>query len=82
LAARFAAKEACLKVLRPAGAVPWRCIEIETDEDGAPRLVLHGAAADAARAAGVRALAVSLTHERHLAAAVVAATLVGVESHG
>lgn len=73
LAARFAAKEAALKVLRPAGARPeWTSIEVVRHESGACDLRLTGTAADLAAAGGITALAVSLTHEHdHAAAAVV-----------
>ncbi len=74
LAARFAAKEAALKVLRPEGARPaWTSIEVVRHESGACDLRLTGSAAELAAAAGITALAVSLTHEHdHAAAAVVA----------
>jgi holo-[acyl-carrier protein] synthase len=76
LAARFAAKEAVIKVLRPAGAQPeWRSIEVRRDPSGACHLHLSGTAAAMADAAGITALAVSLTHERDVAAAVVVATV-------
>lgn len=74
LAARFAAKEAALKVLRPADVgVPWRAIEVRRDAGGWVELELSGAAATLAREAGVTELAVSLTHEAGTAAAVVIA---------
>ena len=66
LAARFAAKEAAIKAL--GGGVPPR--DIEVVGSAPPRLVLHGRAASRAAAAGTE-LAVSLTHSRELAAAVV-----------
>src|SRR5581483_9426363 len=76
LAARFAAKEAVLKVLGPAqDGVGWRSIEVVRDSSGSPSLALTGRAAELAREAGVAELAVSLTHEAGLAAAVVVATL-------
>ena len=73
LAARFAAKEAALKVLRPEGARPaWTSIEVVRRESGACDLRLSGTAAALAAAGGITALAVSLTHEHdHAAAAVV-----------
>jgi len=74
LAARFAAKEAALKVLRPVGPRPqWRSIEVVRQPNGACDLALHGEAARLAASAGVRQLAVSLTHEAGMAAAVVVA---------
>ena len=75
LAARFAAKEAALKVLRPRAevAVPLRTIEVRRDAHGAPELHLHGSTAALAAAADLRGWSVSLTHEGDYASAVVAA---------
>jgi holo-[acyl-carrier protein] synthase len=74
LAARFAAKEAALKVLRVDDeAVPWRSIGVCTDRFGRPSLELTGAAAELARRRGVAQLDVSLTHEGPFAAAIVIA---------
>ncbi|HXH95934.1 MAG TPA: holo-ACP synthase [Gaiellaceae bacterium] len=75
LAARFAAKEATIKVLRPRAdeAVPWKTIEVVRDAVGGVELKLSGSAADLARDAGLASFAVSLTHERSYAAAVVLA---------
>ncbi len=75
LAARFAAKEAVMKVLQPAAgdAVPWPEIEV-VRTGGAPELRLHGGAADLARRAGLTAFALSFTHEDEYAAAVVVGT--------
>jgi holo-[acyl-carrier protein] synthase len=70
LAARFAAKEAAIKVLRV--FVTWRDIEVRRSEGGWCELHLHGQAAAAARAAGLRSFSVSLSHEGDYAAAVVA----------
>jgi holo-[acyl-carrier protein] synthase len=75
LAARFAAKEAAMKVLRPGdAAVPWPSIEVLRDAAGVPRLTLHATAAELAAAAGLSEFAVSLTHEDAYAAAVVVGT--------
>jgi holo-[acyl-carrier protein] synthase len=73
LAARFAAKEATLKVLAEADGVPWRDIEVERTPTGAVRLTLHGRAAERAAIVGVVDLALSVTHEDGFAAAVVIA---------
>jgi holo-[acyl-carrier protein] synthase len=71
-AARFAAKEAALKVLAPSGPRPeWRSIEVVRLPHGACELRLHGTAAALAQAAGFGGFSVSLTHEATLAAAVV-----------
>jgi len=73
LAARFAAKEATLKVLVDADGVPWRDIEVERTALGAVRIALHGVAAQRAADVGVVDLALSVTHEAGFAAAVVIA---------
>lgn len=74
LAARFAAKEATIKVLRPAGHQPdWRSVEVRRDRNGWCTLALTGHAAALAEQAGIADLAVSLTHEGDMAAAVVVA---------
>lgn len=76
LAARFAAKEACLKVLRPAQpGLDWRSIEVVRQPGGWCELALHGVAQELARREGIRHLSVSLSHEDDYALAVVAATL-------
>lgn len=74
LAARFAAKEAVLKVLRPTGSRPeWRDIEVRSQDNGACDIVLHGAAAVLAEAQRVEQISVSLSHEAGMAVAVVVA---------
>jgi holo-[acyl-carrier protein] synthase len=74
LAARFAAKEAAMKVLRPGEeAVPWSSIEVRREPGGWVELALAGAAAELAADAGIAELSVSLTHEGAFAAAVVVA---------
>jgi holo-[acyl-carrier protein] synthase len=74
LAARFAAKEATLKVLRPDGYRPeWRSMEVLRHPGGWCSMSLSGHAAELAARAGIGELAVSLTHEDGIAAAVVVA---------
>jgi holo-[acyl-carrier protein] synthase len=74
LASRFAAKEAVVKVLRPAGPRPeWRTIEVHRADSGWCELRLTGLAALLAEQAGVEQLAVSMTHEAGVGAAVVTA---------
>jgi holo-[acyl-carrier protein] synthase len=74
LAARFAAKEATLKVLRPRDeGIPWNSIEVRRDPYGWVELELSGAAATLATAAGVTQLSLSITHEGEFAAAIVVA---------
>jgi len=75
LAGRFAAKEAAMKTLRPGDeAVPWSAIEVRREASGWVELSLSGPAAELAERAGIADMAVSLTHERGFAAAVVVAT--------
>ncbi len=78
LAARFAAKEATLKVLRPPGCrPPWRTIEVRRAPGGGCDLALSGEAARLAATSGLCDLAVSLSHEAGLACAVVVAIAQG-----
>jgi holo-[acyl-carrier protein] synthase len=73
-AARFAAKEATLKVLRPETAVlDWQTIEIQRHEAGYCAIVLHADAADLAQRRGIITLSVSMSHEAEYATAVVVA---------
>lgn len=73
LAARFAAKEACLKALGTGWArgLALDQVEVVRGKDGRPELRLAGAALRRARALGVRAAHVSLAHQGSVAAAVV-----------
>jgi holo-[acyl-carrier protein] synthase len=76
LAARFAAKEAALKVLQPGEVgIPWYAIEVVRSPEGAAQLQLSGSAAEVAAARGITDLALSITHEAGFAAAVVFASL-------
>jgi holo-[acyl-carrier protein] synthase len=74
LAARFAAKEATIKVLRPTHWLDWRSIEVIRRAPGFTELALSGEAAELAEAAGLEDFAVSLAHEGHYATAVVVAS--------
>lgn len=81
LAARFAAKEAAFKAIGLDEVGPcWRQIEVQREESGACRLILHGAAHQTAAKKGVVDLAVSLSHEGDYATAVVLATRTFQES--
>ncbi len=76
LAARFAAKEAAIKALGLTGrGVSFRHIEVRRAPSGQCELILHGDVDAYARAAGVADLAVSLSHEGDLAAAVVVTSM-------
>ncbi|KAF7162869.1 hypothetical protein CNMCM5623_007991 [Aspergillus felis] len=72
-AGRWSAKEAVFKSLgvcsKGAGA-PLQDIEILSDTSGAPVVNLHGAAAEAAKQAGVKQVSVSISHSDSQAVAV------------
>lgn len=73
-AARFAAKEACYKALggsEDGVVVGWRDMEVVRGLGGAPRLLLHGAAAQRASRLGVSDVHLTLTHAHGAAGAVV-----------
>jgi holo-[acyl-carrier protein] synthase len=75
LAARFAAKEAVMKVLGTGvRGIRWRDIEVMPNRRGKPIVQLHETAAKRARLLGFRHVAISLTHSRNDSIAVVAAT--------
>ncbi len=75
LAARFAAKEAGAKALGTgiSRGVGWREFEVRRLPGQRPELHLSGRAAEIAAGLGVRRLALSLTHSRSVAMAVVVA---------
>ncbi len=72
-AARFAAKEACLKALGTGWAegLTFQQVEVIRGVGGRPGIRLLGAAKTRADALGVTRLHVSLTHQRGMAGAVV-----------
>jgi holo-[acyl-carrier protein] synthase len=70
LAARFAAKEATIKALGSREPALHE-IEVIRPRDSRPRLRLYGRAAEVARRIGVRELALSLSHGREHAVAMV-----------
>ncbi len=77
-AARFAAKEAVIKLLRPEdGGLGWRAIEVRRAAAGFCELALHDAAKERAVAAGLLAFSLSMSHEGDYATAVVVATRAG-----
>jgi len=71
-AVRFAAKEAALKALGVPAGLSWHELEV-VQEAGAPRLKLHGRAAEAARARRSGRLHLSLSHSAETAIAMVVA---------
>ncbi len=74
-AARFAAKEAAFKSLRGRWAKGMKWLDFETlgTESTPPSIRLTGVAAAMQREAGVTALHLSISHDRHYAVAVVVA---------
>jgi holo-[acyl-carrier protein] synthase len=75
LAVRFSAKEATSKALGTGiGPISWREVETLHKWSGEPFLVLHGSAERIARELGLTTWAVSLSHSRDNAIAVVVAS--------
>jgi holo-[acyl-carrier protein] synthase len=74
-AGRFAAKEAVLKALGTgyAQGLAFHEVEILRGENGAPRVELHGLAAERARTLGIARFLVSISHTRSDAHAVAVA---------
>jgi holo-[acyl-carrier protein] synthase len=73
LAARFAAKEACLKAFGTGwrDGINWHDMEVVPDELGRPDLVLSGRAAEIAGKKGVEVVHLSYSHEGNYAVATV-----------
>jgi len=72
LAVRFAAKEAVIKALgKPNSIVSLREIEILSDLNGKPLVNLYGRAQNQAKGLGLDRLAISLSHSRENAIALV-----------
>lgn len=69
LSARFAVKEAVMKALETGfgSGIGFLDIEVETQPNGAPRIKLHGAAAERAKAMGITDWLVSTSHEGNMA---------------
>ncbi len=72
-AARFAAKEACLKALRTGwrGSIAWHDIEISNDSKGAPIIEIKGAAKKVLDNLAANAVHLSLSHTTEHAIATV-----------
>lgn len=72
-AARFAAKEAVFKALGTGWAkgVAWLDVEVQKEEQEAPRIVLHGEAKRLCTAKGVGNMHLSLSHSDHSVVAMV-----------
>lgn len=75
LTARFCAKEATLKALRPHNIIPeWRDIEVVRMPGGWVRIQLTGGASQLAEECGLHDLELSLSHD----GAIAVATVVGI----
>jgi len=73
LAARFAGKEAVIKALgKQARVSVWKEIEIVSDPNGKPSVHLYGNAQNQASSLGLSGFAISLSHSREYAIALVA----------
>jgi len=72
-AARFAAKEAGMKALGTGwrGGIAWRDFEVANLSSGQPTLQFHGRAAEIAAKLGVHHVALSITHTKEQALAMV-----------
>ena len=72
-AARFAAKEAGMKALGTGwrGGIRWRDFEVANLPSGRPTLRFYGRAAEVAAKLGVRNVALSITHTKDQALALV-----------
>lgn len=68
LAARFSGKEAVIKALNAKG-IGLKEIEILSDNDGKPRIKLHGQAQSQAEQQGFTNIAISLSHCKDYAVA-------------
>lgn len=69
-AARYAAKEAVMKALGAGiGKISFTEIEVASEENGRPRVILRGKAKKIAEELGVTSLDISLTHIKGMSAA-------------
>lgn len=80
LAARFAAKEAVMKLLRPSKdeVLPWQSIEIVADENGAPAVLLAPELRRRYQQSGIYQIVLSLSHDHEYATASAIAVPVAV----
>jgi holo-[acyl-carrier protein] synthase len=68
-AARWAAREACVKALGGVRGFRWHDIRVQRSPTGAPRLALEGSAKARADRLGVQDVLVSFSHEGSVATA-------------
>jgi holo-[acyl-carrier protein] synthase len=83
LAARFAAKEAVIKLLQPQAVIPtWRSIEVQRLPGGATQVALSDDAATLARRAGITAISLSMSHGAGIGTATAVAITGGTNPPG
>jgi len=72
-AGKFAAKEAFLKAVGTglSEGIAWRDVELLTEKSGAPRIILHGKAAEIAKRRNASFFHVSISHSKSNAVAFV-----------
>ena len=72
-AGRFAAKEAAMKAVGTGwrGGVAWTDFEVQREPGGKPTMSFHGKAAEFASKLGVKSVALSITHTKDMAMAMV-----------
>ncbi|MFP4016384.1 MAG: holo-ACP synthase [Halanaerobiales bacterium] len=70
-AARFAAKEAVVKMLGDSSGISWQDIEVFNQNNGAPEIRLTGQAGITAEKYGINSIHISISHEKKMAVAMV-----------
>lgn len=73
LAGRFAAKEALIKALGDSTGVSWHDMQVVSDDHGNPSFSLLNSTSAIARARGITAVHLSMTHDAGIAIAYVVA---------
>jgi holo-[acyl-carrier protein] synthase len=71
LAARFAGKEAVIKVLEETTGISWQHIEVLSESGGRPLVRLYGKAKQQAQRLGLSNISITLSHSREYAIAFV-----------
>lgn len=68
-AARFAAKEAAVKMLGCVEGIAWQDIEVVKNNNGRPELVFTGQAKVSAEKFGIKNIHITISHEKKMAVA-------------
>ena len=66
-AARFAAKEAAVKMLGFTTGIAWQDIEVVKKDNGQPQLIFRGQAEKIAEEIGIRNIHITISHEKKMA---------------